>query len=310
MKRLICSVILSFIAISNLQSQELYIKTFGNKENKALIFLHGGPGFNSSIFEQTTAQPLAEKGFFVIVYDRRGEGRSEFLNAKFTFKESINDIQFIYEKFNIKKASLLAHSFGGFVATYFAEKNPEKVESIYLMGSLISMQETLKSILNKSRKLFTDRNDSTSLMKLKEVENLDHASLNYSSNCFMVAMKNGFYSSKTTSNEAIYIYRTFSSDTILKKWAFKLTSKPVEGFWKNEHYTSIDISKNIQHLIVKKVKVYAMYGKDDGLFSEQQIQDLEFLIGKENVKYIDNCSHNIFIDQQFFFLNFISSTNK
>lgn len=45
-----------------------------------------------------------------------------------------------------------------------------------------------------------------------------------------------------------------------------------------------------------------VYGKDDGLFSQEQISDLQRLIGVQNVIYLDNCSHNIFIDQQTLFL--------
>ena len=37
-------------------AQEIYTKTFGNSKNKPIIFLHGGPGYNSVSFEATTAQ--------------------------------------------------------------------------------------------------------------------------------------------------------------------------------------------------------------------------------------------------------------
>ena len=46
-----------------------------------------------------------------------------------------------------------------------------------------------------------------------------------------------------------------------------------------------------------------LYGKDDGLFSETQIKNIENLIGEEHLKYISNCSHNLFIDQQTTFIN-------
>jgi proline iminopeptidase len=49
------------------------------------------------VFEATTAQPLADKGFYVIVYDRRGEGRSLDSTATFTYREAITDLNEIYQ---------------------------------------------------------------------------------------------------------------------------------------------------------------------------------------------------------------------
>lgn len=58
----------------------------------------------------------------MIIYDRRGEGRSKTLNAKFTFKETFDNLDTIYEKFRLREATLIGHSFGGVAATFFAEK--------------------------------------------------------------------------------------------------------------------------------------------------------------------------------------------
>ena len=72
-------------------SQTIYSKAFGDPKNDPIIYLHGGPGYNSMGFEITTAQKLSENGFYVIVYDRRGEGRSPDEQAVFTFQETFDD---------------------------------------------------------------------------------------------------------------------------------------------------------------------------------------------------------------------------
>jgi hypothetical protein len=54
----------------NAHTNTIYSKSYGQSENPAIIFIHGGPRGNSSLFEGTTAEKLAEKGFYVIVYDR------------------------------------------------------------------------------------------------------------------------------------------------------------------------------------------------------------------------------------------------
>ena len=98
---LFCSII-SFIVDAQ-TNHTIYSKTYGQSENPAIIFIHGGPRGNSTLFEGTTAQKLAEKGFYVIVYDRRGEGRSIDTTATFTYQEAIKDLNELYKNYNIKK---------------------------------------------------------------------------------------------------------------------------------------------------------------------------------------------------------------
>lgn len=83
-KFLISFVLMIFY--SNLQAQNIYSKAYGDSTNPAIIFIHGGPSGNSNLFEATTIQPLVKNEFYVIVYDRRGEGRSKDENAQMTYE--------------------------------------------------------------------------------------------------------------------------------------------------------------------------------------------------------------------------------
>jgi proline iminopeptidase len=96
MKTIITSTIFLLVTMFA-NSQSIYTKSFGSSQNKPIIFLHGGPGYNCVNFEATTAQQLADQGFYVIVYDRRGEGRSKDPSAQFTFKETFDDLNNIYQ---------------------------------------------------------------------------------------------------------------------------------------------------------------------------------------------------------------------
>ena len=82
-----------------------------------------------------------------------------------------------------------------------------------------------------------------------------------------------------------------------------MTYQAPQGFWKNEKYTTLNLTDNIEHLKRLKIKVYGLYGKDDGLYAAKQIADLQAQTGLDNLKYFDNCSHNVFIDQQTAFIN-------
>lgn len=291
-------------------SSELYIKTFGDKNDKAIIYLHGGPGYNSVLFEYAAAEELSNNGFFVIVYDRRGEGRSPDKNAKYDFEEATNDIISIYEKFNIKKASLIGHSFGGILAVKFADKHIDKIDNIIFVGATINLQETFKSIISKSKKLYQEKNDNVNSRYILMIEGMDKASIEYSSYCFMHAMQNGFYSPKTMSEDTKFIYQSIVKDSIFKLYSSKLTSEPVNGFWKNEKYTTLDLREKVKELSSKYNNIFGIYGKEDGLFSAEQVEELSSIIGKNNLIYLDNCSHNPYIDNRKLFTETLKSWIK
>ncbi|GAB1372856.1 alpha/beta hydrolase [Candidatus Kapaibacterium sp.] len=290
--------------------ENIYTKTFGNPKDKAIIYLHGGPGYNCANFEATTAQRLANKGFFVVVYDRRGEGRSKDPNAKYTFKETFDDLNTIYQKYGLTKSTLIGHSFGGVVATLFAENFPDKIQSIILVGAPVSLQETFKTIITTSKIIYQTKNDSNNLKYLNMIENMDKNSIEYSSYSFMHAMQNGFYTPKNLTEEAKTIYSKFKSDTILTKYATQMNYQAPQGFWKNEKYTAINLTANLKKLKENRINIYGLYGKDDGLYSADQVKDLKNILGENKVKYIDNCSHNVFIDQQSQFIDEIEQWAK
>ncbi|MCI1780018.1 MAG: alpha/beta hydrolase [Bacteroidales bacterium] len=291
-------------------AQKLQVETFGNEKDKPVIFLHGGPGYNSVPFEATTAKELSGNGFFVISYDRRGEGRNSNLKAEYTFDQTFGDLNQIYQTYGLKKAILMGHSFGGVIATLFADKYPEKTEALILLSAPVSTQETLKHILLEAKEIYEKKGDTVNLKYISMLEKMDSTSMEYSSYCFMHAMANGFYSTKKPNERAVGLYKKFKTDSLLRKYATNMVYQASRGFLKNEHYTTISLRENLKSLRAKKVKVYAIYGKEDGLCSKRQIEILESILGGNRVEYLDNCSHNVFIDRQKKFIELVKKWTK
>jgi proline iminopeptidase len=292
--------IVSALAVN---AQTIYSKAYGNPNDKALIYLHGGPGYNSVGFEATTAQKLSENGFYVISYDRRGEGRSPDKNAKFTFNETFDDINLIYKTLNFTSAILIGHSFGGVIATLYAEKYPTKTKAIILVSAPLSIQETLSTILKSSKSIYISNKDSVNLNYISMLEKMDKNSIEYSSYSFSHAMQNGFYYPKEPTTDALNIYSTFKTDSLLIKYSSEMTYEAPRGFWENEKYTTLDLNENLKRVVKNGTLVFGLYGKDDGLFSENQVRNIKNLIGENNLEYLFNCSHNLFIDQQTKFID-------
>ncbi|RZJ72169.1 alpha/beta hydrolase [Flavobacterium sp.] len=304
------AVLVSFLFVLNVCfGQELYVRTFGNPEDKAVIFLHGGPGYNSASFEVTTAKPLSDKGFFVIVYDRRGEGRSTDANAKFDFAQTDEDLIGLFSRFQLKKATLIGHSFGGMVAIKFAEKFPEKVNSLVLVGAPLNLQESFDQIVARCRKIYEDKNDSGNLNYIGIMEKMDKTTMEYASYCFGHAMYNGFYSPKNPSEASKKIYSEAKEKPAFG-YASKMTVEPPAGFSKNENYTTLDLTQNLKNLVAKKAKVFALYGKDDGLYTSGQVEKVGEIIRKQHLVYLEDCSHSVFIDQQEIFIESVGNWSK
>ena len=224
-------------------------------------------------------------------------------NAKFTFQETFDDLNDMYKKFNLKKATLIGHSFGGIIATLYAKRYSKNINSLILVSAPVSLQETFKTIIKSAKIIYETKQDSINLNYLNMLENMDTNSIEYSSYCFAHAMQNGFYSTKNPNDLAKNNYATFKTDTLLSKYASKMDYIAPQGFWKNEKYTSLNLSENLKNLKIKKLKIYGLFGKDDGLYSREQIAKTESIIGINNTKYLENCSHNVFIDQQKIFID-------
>jgi len=307
MKQILGIITVCLITFSA-QAQSLYSKAFGNKKNTPVIFIHGGPSGNSVQFEETTSQKLADKGFYVVVYDRRGEGRSADENAQMTYNEAFEDLNAIYKKYNLKTANLIGFSFGGLVTTLFSEKFPQKVTSIILVSSLISQQETYDHILSSVKKIYAENKDSVKLKKVIDVEKLDKNSAEYRGECFNLASENGYFKVARPDKEAKEIYKKYEASTLFQS---NIRNKKSPGlFYKNERRNNIDIKPVLKNLQKKKVKIYALYGKQDGIFSSAQLNAVKDITGERHFKFLNNCSHYLYADQQKAFLTHIENWLK
>ncbi|MEM6321303.1 MAG: alpha/beta hydrolase [Bacteroidota bacterium] len=306
-----CKIALWLILIAQLghTQTELYTKTFGQKNHPAIIYLHGGPGYNSTSFEATTAQKLADQGIFVIVYDRRGEGRSDKVEAVYTFEETIADIAQLYKQFELENATLIGHSFGGIVGTLFAEKHPERIDQLVLLAAPISLQVTFQTIIDSVEVIYKSKADSINLQYVTMLRNMDRNTLEFSSYCFMHAMANGFYTPKNLTQEAQLLYKSYQQSE-LGKYGQQMSYEAPQGFWENEQYTSLDLTLKLKNLVQKGISIYGIYGQEDGLYATEQIRKIGQIIGEEQLFYWENCAHNPYIDQQEKFLKAMVTFEK
>jgi proline iminopeptidase len=84
-----------------------------------LFVLHGGPGFDHSMF-RPWLDPLADE-FRVLYVDERGQGRSDRVDpATLTLEVFARDVDLLAEALGLDGFALLGHSFGAIVTTAHA----------------------------------------------------------------------------------------------------------------------------------------------------------------------------------------------
>jgi proline iminopeptidase len=138
---------------------KLYVHTAGT--GKPCLFIHGGPGLTSYIFEATPAAKLIEQKMHMIYYDQRGSGRSSSApDSNYSMRRMERDIEELRNNLKINKWSVMAHSFGGMIMTPYARDYPERISSLIYVHCGLDAESTLNSHIFYGSRLLAEIGDS------------------------------------------------------------------------------------------------------------------------------------------------------
>ncbi|MCL9805504.1 alpha/beta fold hydrolase [Flavobacterium amniphilum] len=120
---------------------KLYTKKSGN--GPLCIFIHGGPGAWSKSFEDMCGRNL-EQHLTMVYYDQRGCGRSEgSKDDNYSLARMLKDIETIRIQNNTEEVYLLAHSFGGILATQYALTYPTHTKGVILANCTLNLKYSI-----------------------------------------------------------------------------------------------------------------------------------------------------------------------
>jgi proline iminopeptidase len=297
----------------------LYVNSYGNHSDPALIFIHGGPGYDSQDFEWTTATTLAQKGFFVVVYDQRGQGRSDILQdpSKYSYKQYADDIKLIITQLNLNKPVLIGHSHGGPIAMKFDQRFPGLASKIILVSAPVNFWKGMESIKLNCTSRFTAINDTFNLNKLNNdfsilsgYPNLmdeitavgDMFQLGISKSCHL-------YTPSQPTTDAMALHNQLAKNYV--RVAQENMIYPMGNFIVYEQYIHMDqtawLQANADH-------VFGIYGDEDGLFTPNILEEIQKSLSLNtspfNFQLINGASHAVYIDQQNKFIQAIANILK
>ncbi len=133
----------------------LYLRTAGH--GVPCLFIHGGPGNTSNYFEALPVAKLLEQHVRMIYYDQRGGGRSASAkDSNYSMKRMEQDIEEIRNFLEIKKWSVIGHSFGGLIMTAYAKDYPENIQSLVYAHCSLDINAVLHSHINNGIRLLKE----------------------------------------------------------------------------------------------------------------------------------------------------------
>jgi proline iminopeptidase len=113
---------------------KIFYRTFGS--GAPLLIINGGPGMNSDGFVELAR--ILSKTHECIIYDQRGTGRSTLSkldSSTITMNLMVQDIEKLRVHLRIDSWTILGHSFGGMLASYYTSLYPSRVAALVLSSS-------------------------------------------------------------------------------------------------------------------------------------------------------------------------------
>lgn len=129
-----------FLKVSDLH--EIYYEISGNPLGHPVMVLHGGPGGGSYPSLRRYHHP--EK-YQIVLFDQRGAGKSKpYAELKDnTTGALVEDMEKLRKELKIEKMQLFGGSWGSTLALAYAEKYPERVDSMVLRGVFLARKQDI-----------------------------------------------------------------------------------------------------------------------------------------------------------------------
>ncbi|HUQ55492.1 alpha/beta hydrolase [Lentzea sp.] len=111
---------------------EIFVAWQEGSGDRTLLAIHGGPDWDHSYLRD----PLHRLSYRLLMPDLRGCGRSGRV-SEYHPDGVVQDLVRVLDAFDVERADLLGHSYGGMVAQRFAISHPSRVRSLIVSGSSV-----------------------------------------------------------------------------------------------------------------------------------------------------------------------------
>lgn len=136
-----------------LNGADLYFEVTGPEDSDLppLVFLHGGPGYNSYSFQDLFGERL--EGRRVVYLDQRGSGRSGALEDTEQGAQTLDldtlvaDVEALREHLGFERIVPLGHGFGALPALEYARRHPTRTARVVVVNPWVHFPELALTLL-------------------------------------------------------------------------------------------------------------------------------------------------------------------
>lgn len=120
----------------------LHYEWHGPEDAPVVVLSNGVLANTASWFNQT---PVLSKRFRLLLYDCRGQGRSEHPAGPYSMDMHADDLAALLRALGIEKAHIGGISYGGEISLLFAAKYPEMTRTVIAMSAVSEVHPFLKA---------------------------------------------------------------------------------------------------------------------------------------------------------------------
>lgn len=153
-----------------LNGVRLYYRIAGDApaERAPVLFLHGGPGYNSYSFARLMGTRL-EKSRRMVYLDQRGCGRSERpWDGRYSLEVLVADLEALRQDLGVERWVLMGHSFGGTLALEYAARHPEHVAGVVYVSGFSDAASSFATWKRELERLYPERLASATVPEEKD----------------------------------------------------------------------------------------------------------------------------------------------
>ena len=274
---------------------------YGDENLPNLVFVHGGPGDNSSSFRSMGKQ--LSTNFRITIFDSRGCGlsTSNLSPDKLTIANYVNDLKELLEELNIEKTILLGHSFGGAIAIEFTYVYPEKINHLILSNPFISGKWAQNNRFEESYKFAKQEKDKEKINVYKKFK--AGKSISIWDEVKMLDARLMWYNPNIIDSLFSYDYKSLGYSQVQFESGFDI----VVGYYESGFFPNYSVVNKLDQL---KPKTSIISGSHDFIISESDLIKAHNLIPNCQIYRLDNSGHFPFLESPEAFKKTITISHK
>jgi len=142
----------------DINGSKQWISIYGqSKDNPVLLYLHGGPGQATSLYDHAFTRKWSDV-YTVVTWDQRGCGKSydkskpETITSEIMMGDGKAMTEFLRDYLQVEKITLLGHSWGSYFGANLALAYPDYYDAFIGTGQFIDKDENEKRLYESALK--------------------------------------------------------------------------------------------------------------------------------------------------------------